>query len=78
MKKGVRLPCGHLFHRFCLRKWLERHPLCPLCRSTLKSCDGYSKLWQDIRKSPHYGADLLFSPTPGGLSDQRHNFINRT
>lgn len=27
-----RLPCGHLFHSACLRKWIVRHRDCPLCR----------------------------------------------
>lgn len=27
-----RLPCGHLFHSACLRKWIVRHRECPLCR----------------------------------------------
>lgn len=26
------LRCGHLFHRGCLRMWLERHATCPHCR----------------------------------------------
>ncbi|XP_040382839.1 probable E3 ubiquitin-protein ligase XERICO [Oryza brachyantha] len=31
-----RLPCGHLFHRACLEKWLDYdHATCPLCRHRL-------------------------------------------
>ncbi|KAL5222915.1 hypothetical protein ABZP36_027628 [Zizania latifolia] len=31
-----RLPCGHLFHRACLEKWLDYdHATCPLCRLRL-------------------------------------------
>eukprot|EP00746_Dinoflagellata_sp_MGD_P017879 gnl/MRDRNA2_/MRDRNA2_141322_c0_seq1.p1 gnl/MRDRNA2_/MRDRNA2_141322_c0~~gnl/MRDRNA2_/MRDRNA2_141322_c0_seq1.p1 ORF type:complete len:273 (-),score=27.24 gnl/MRDRNA2_/MRDRNA2_141322_c0_seq1:302-1120(-) len=26
------LPCGHRFHRDCLRSWFQRKPTCPTCR----------------------------------------------
>ncbi|XP_042448888.1 NEP1-interacting protein 1-like [Zingiber officinale] len=29
------MPCGHLFHAACLKKWLERSCSCPLCRFSL-------------------------------------------
>ena len=31
----VRTPCGHLFHRECLRTWMTRSPTCPQCREPL-------------------------------------------
>ncbi|CAL4911612.1 unnamed protein product [Urochloa decumbens] len=42
-KKGKRLyvmPCAykHRFHRKCLKKWLSRSHLCPLCRQALPTC----------------------------------------
>ncbi|KAF8170208.1 hypothetical protein K438DRAFT_1982734 [Mycena galopus ATCC 62051] len=27
-----KLPCGHIFHFYCLRSWLERQQSCPTCR----------------------------------------------
>ncbi|KAE8889773.1 hypothetical protein PF005_g277 [Phytophthora fragariae] len=29
---GVQLPCGHSFHRRCIRSWLELQSTCPICR----------------------------------------------
>ncbi|KAG6576267.1 E3 ubiquitin protein ligase RIE1 [Phytophthora cinnamomi] len=29
---GAQLPCGHNFHRRCIRSWLELQSTCPICR----------------------------------------------
>jgi len=29
------LPCGHVFHFYCLRSWLERQQTCPVCRTPI-------------------------------------------
>ncbi|KAI0511959.1 hypothetical protein KFK09_012593 [Dendrobium nobile] len=35
-----RLPCGHLFHKSCVERWIEyRNTTCPLCRSHLLTAD---------------------------------------
>mmetsp|Transcript_139896 Transcript_139896/g.389913 ORF Transcript_139896/g.389913 Transcript_139896/m.389913 type:complete len:213 (+) Transcript_139896:70-708(+) len=31
--------CGHLFHRRCVRQWLECAATCPICRSTLHEAE---------------------------------------
>uniref|UniRef100_A0A7N0U1U7 RING-type domain-containing protein n=1 Tax=Kalanchoe fedtschenkoi TaxID=63787 RepID=A0A7N0U1U7_KALFE len=31
----MRTPCSHLFHEKCIKKWLEKKPNCPLCRSRM-------------------------------------------
>ncbi|KNC78351.1 hypothetical protein SARC_09214 [Sphaeroforma arctica JP610] len=33
MDTAKRLPCGHIFHIHCLRSWLQRQQICPICRS---------------------------------------------
>lgn len=34
--KGVKLKCGHEFHRSCIRKHFAYNPSCPNCRKAIK------------------------------------------
>uniref|UniRef100_A0A7S3GM98 Uncharacterized protein n=1 Tax=Palpitomonas bilix TaxID=652834 RepID=A0A7S3GM98_9EUKA len=36
MASAKRLPCGHCFHKFCLRAWIERNRSCPVCRKPIR------------------------------------------
>lgn len=31
----TKLPCGHIFHRYCVMPWLEQKQNCPICRTSL-------------------------------------------
>ncbi|KAI3450749.1 hypothetical protein Pfo_007414 [Paulownia fortunei] len=40
LKKGsqaIRMPCSHIFHGFCVFRWIAMNPTCPLCRFQLFS-----------------------------------------
>lgn len=34
-KKGMFMPCGHIYHPDCLKPWLEKNNTCPVCRFEL-------------------------------------------
>ena len=34
-KKGMFMPCGHIYHPDCLKPWLETNNTCPVCRFEL-------------------------------------------
>lgn len=33
LDEGKKLPCEHILHLHCLRSWLERQQVCPICRT---------------------------------------------
>ena len=35
IKDGISTPCGHCFHRFCLKTWMYDHETCPYCRQVI-------------------------------------------
>ena len=37
MSLGMFMPCGHVYHPHCLKTWLAKRNICPLCRAQLKT-----------------------------------------
>ena len=33
MQEAIRLTCGHEFHKACIKEWLSKSTVCPICRS---------------------------------------------
>lgn len=31
----VKLPCEHIYHEECVKRWLESHDACPICRTPI-------------------------------------------
>ncbi|CAR25135.1 ubiquitin-protein ligase SAN1 [Lachancea thermotolerans CBS 6340] len=36
----LKLPCGHIFGRECIRQWTNEHNTCPICRARIVGADG--------------------------------------
>ncbi|TDL24186.1 hypothetical protein BD410DRAFT_786276 [Rickenella mellea] len=56
-----KLPCGHIFHFYCLRSWLERQQNCPTCRRTV------------LETNPAQAPAQLPPPQPGAAPQQPGN-----
>ncbi|TFL06036.1 hypothetical protein BDV98DRAFT_542413 [Pterulicium gracile] len=66
-----KLPCGHIFHFYCLRSWLERQQSCPTCRrSVLEATPAAPRAQQDGQPPRPQGApqghDQHAPPNPAG------------
>jgi hypothetical protein len=35
INKFMKLNCDHLFHEKCIKKWIENHNSCPICRDDI-------------------------------------------
>jgi hypothetical protein len=35
MEEAKKCPCGHFFHRNCIRRWMKVRRICPVCRAPL-------------------------------------------
>lgn len=36
---GHKLPCEHIFHYKCIKRWIEKNDTCPYCRSIIDNED---------------------------------------
>ncbi|KAH7920923.1 hypothetical protein BV22DRAFT_1073169 [Leucogyrophana mollusca] len=60
-----KLPCGHIFHFYCLRSWLERQQSCPTCRRSVL---------EDTPREQRQGAPA--PPQPGAVPRPQNPFGN--
>ncbi|XP_073692170.1 E3 ubiquitin-protein ligase AMFR-like isoform X1 [Garra rufa] len=60
MYTAYKLPCGHLFHKSCLRSWLEQDLSCPTCRMSVNMSGSHTRNDQE-------GAALSVSLGPAAV-----------
>ncbi|XP_013921437.1 PREDICTED: RING finger protein 145-like [Thamnophis sirtalis] len=60
MTLAVIMPCGHIFHEGCLRKWFYVQDTCPLCHKAVQV-----PATQEVQRS-HAGAEETSQPERGG------------
>ncbi|KAF9245005.1 hypothetical protein BU15DRAFT_85815 [Melanogaster broomeanus] len=72
-----KLPCGHIFHFYCLRSWLERQQSCPTCRQSVldNPPQGQQRQPQPAPPQPQPGVRQpnLFGINQAGIQQQGEN-----
>lgn len=63
--------CGHVFHKSCIIKWIERAPSCPECRSVLRSKSDFNKLYFNVNPKWCSDPDLEQSPQPCDADEEK-------
>lgn len=66
-QRPKRLACGHVFHVHCLRSWLERQQLCPICRAPVVEPRPAERpvAWGPIQPDPLAQVRALLRRRPG-------------
>eukprot|EP00039_Didymoeca_costata_P019344 m.337157 g.337157 ORF g.337157 m.337157 type:complete len:603 (-) comp18063_c0_seq1:62-1870(-) len=50
--QAKRLPCGHVIHLRCLRSWMPRAQICPICRADILTLDANQAPAQPAQQQP--------------------------
>uniref|UniRef100_A0A673MB48 Autocrine motility factor receptor b n=1 Tax=Sinocyclocheilus rhinocerous TaxID=307959 RepID=A0A673MB48_9TELE len=71
MYTAYKLPCGHLFHKSCLRSWLEQDMSCSTCRMSVNRRGSHTRNEQE-------GASLSLSSGPAAVPNTNRHFFTFT
>ncbi|XP_048040571.1 E3 ubiquitin-protein ligase AMFR isoform X2 [Megalobrama amblycephala] len=75
MYTAYKLPCGHLFHKSCLRAWLEQDMSCPTCRMSVNMSGSQTRNEQEgASLSVSLGPAAVGNPNRAPISYQSHLF----
>jgi len=55
MTNAKKLPCGHLFHKACLRQWIQYQFICPVCRASF----GGQRANAEATTNPRVGTGVI-------------------
>jgi len=61
---AVKLHCGHMFCKECLKEWLEKHCTCPTCRFEVETDDPsyeQERIKRMKQRRPRFRSDELLS-----------------
>ncbi|KAK2079725.1 hypothetical protein QBZ16_002120 [Prototheca wickerhamii] len=81
-QRPKRLACGHVFHVHCLRSWLERQQLCPICRAPVveprpaERPAGWGPIQPDpLAECPHRPRPRQFRPDDPSAPPELRNAV---
>ncbi|KAK9971744.1 hypothetical protein ABG768_025095 [Culter alburnus] len=75
MYTAYKLPCRHLFHKSCLRAWLEQDMSCPTCRMSVNMSGSQTRNEQEgASLSVSLGPAAVGNPNRAPISYQSHLF----
>jgi len=72
MREAKKLPCGHILHLHCLRSWLERQQVCPICRTPVlqEEIPGFQQAAQQAQQAQPLEQILLLQQQVNTINQQ--------